>query len=170
MKIPNRADPRSFSSGSEISGTIAGEVDGDGASMKLSNGKVVNLRLAYGDAPETEKKDKDGKVTKLGQPFGPEAQQHLAKLVTGKKLTAKVIEPASEKNYWRPVVVLQADGVDVNKEMLGSGYHWPQSRTIPIEYWDAAAQGQLSKSGAMSEKNPERASKFRARLFSSIAE
>lgn len=169
LNNPKRVDPRSFSSGSEFYGAAVGMVDGDGASLKLADGKIVNVRLAYGDAHETEKKE-GGKVVKPGQPYGDKAASHLDSLIKGKNLTMRVTEPASGKNFWRPVVEVYADGVNVNKEMFKAGFYSKQKRGIPLEYWDAASQGEINQEGMYREKTVETAAEFRARMFPGMLE
>lgn len=158
---PRRADPSKFAVGHEISGRVVGQPDGDGANIQLSDGKRVATRLAYIDTPETDKPDQK----KLGQGHGKEAMQYLHGLMKGKEITAKVVEAASKKNYWRPVVELYADGKNLNAAMLESGYAWPQKKYLPKEYSQAAAKGYAS-GNIFSEYDPESPGAFRARLSS----
>lgn len=160
---PRRADPSKFSVGHEISGRVVGQPDGDGANIQLSDGKRVATRLAYIDTPETNKPDQN----KPGQPYGKEAMQYLHGLMQGKQITAKVVEAASAKNYWRPVVELYADGKNLNAAMLESGHAWPQKKYLPKEYSQAAAKGYTS-GNIFSEYDPESPGAFRARLFSGL--
>lgn len=159
-----RHDPREFATNSVITGKVRGQPDGDGANIQLSNGKWVATRLAYIDTPETDKPSHN----KPGQPYSKEAMTYLHDLMKGKEITAKVVEPASEKNYWRPVVELYADGKNLNLAMLESGYAWPQKKYMPGDYAKATAAGYSSGNGIFSKFNPETPGAFRARLFSGM--
>lgn len=159
LKDPKRADPQQFAQDSSITGRVVGQPDGDGANIQLPNGKQVAARLAYIDTPETEKIAQK----KPGQPFGKEASRYLESLMKDKEVTAKVVEPASKKNYWRPVVELYADGKNLNMAMLEAGFAWPQKRYLPLEYNQAAVKG-YGAGNIFSVFDPETPGAFRARM------
>lgn len=156
LKEPGRADPRKFSNKTELVGKVVGQPDGDGASLQLADGSKAVVRLAYIDTPETAKPGQN----KPGQPYGEAASAYLHELMKGKEIRAKIVEPATKKNYWRPVVELYAGDMNINEAMLESGYAWPQKRALAENYAIAASRG-INKRRAFSS-DQESPGKFRS--------
>lgn len=88
---------------------VVGVKDGDTVEI-LYQGHSLRVRLAHIDAPES------------GQPFGKAAKQHLSALCYGKEV--KVELSGRPDRYGRLISVLYADGVNVNRAMVRTGYAW----------------------------------------------
>ncbi len=83
----------------------------DGDTIDVLYGKsVVRVRLAHIDTPES------------GQPFGKAAKQRLSSLCYGKAV--RVERAGRPDRYGRLISVVIADGTNVNKAMVRSGYAW----------------------------------------------
>jgi endonuclease YncB( thermonuclease family) len=92
--------------------TMTGHVIGvsDGDSITVRAGEVnLKVRLAQIDAPET------------GQPWGSRSRQELQELVAGKEVMLTIMD---QDRYGRSVAQIEADGIDVNRDMIARGAAW----------------------------------------------
>lgn len=90
-------------------GIVTGVADGDTFYMQIE-GRSTRVRLAEIDAPE-----------KKGQPFGRRAEQSLRELVGKQPVT---VTWSKSDRYGRPIVQVEASGVNVNAEQVRRGYAW----------------------------------------------
>lgn len=140
----SQADPEVFAKGKTVKGVVTYVPDGDGAYLRVDGNKTVSLRLAHIDSPETEKK----KYNKSGQPYAKEAKEYLEKLIKNKEISLNIVEGASEKNKFRPVVQIEVEGKNVNLEMVAAGAAWLHKKYgVPNEYRNAHAEAQLNRRG-----------------------
>jgi endonuclease YncB( thermonuclease family) len=117
------------------------------ARVKISDGDTLTcdgekIRLCGIDAPERS------------QPFGQEAKQYLAKLLTGKTVT---LTPVGTDRYGRTVAEVKTNGSDqtVNATMARAGmaYHYAQfSRLCPhrSQIIESERKAQIDKIGVWS--------------------
>ena len=91
-----------------VTGYVTGVSDGDTFYMQI-DGKAVRMRLAQIDAPEK------------AQPFGRRAEQSLRELIGKREVRATWREA---DRYGRPIVQVEAGGVDVNAEQVKRGFAW----------------------------------------------
>jgi endonuclease YncB( thermonuclease family) len=91
-----------------LGGRVIGVSDGDSITVRSGEANL-KVRLAQIDAPET------------GQPWGTRSRQELAALVSGKEVTLVV---TGQDRYGRTIAQIQADGLDVNRDMVARGAAW----------------------------------------------
>lgn len=89
-------------------GAVTGIADGDTFYMQI-DGISTRVRLAEIDAPEKK------------QPFGRRSEQSLRELV-GKQ--AVTVTWSKSDRYGRPIVQVDAGGVNVNAEQVKRGFAW----------------------------------------------
>jgi|GEM_PF-578405 len=98
-----------------LEGQISRVSDGDTVAMITSEGKQ-RIRLASIDAPET------GKPKQAGQPYGDASRQYLAKMVDGRRITARCYE---RDHYQRHVCDLMlANNQTANRLLVEAGLAW----------------------------------------------
>jgi endonuclease YncB( thermonuclease family) len=136
--------------------------DGDTITAVCSNTKI-KVRLYGIDAPETEKRNKKtGKVTKLGQPYGKEAQEALEKKVKGQKIRLDIM--ASDR-YKRMVSIVYVDGRNANCEIVAEGWVWAYrqflDRPHASEYIVAEESARKKRLGLWQQSNPQPPWEFR---------
>lgn len=154
----SRADH--FKRGDKLDGITDAVLDGDTVYVKDGAGKKYNFRLANIDTPEVPHPEQG----KKGQPFGQEAKEMLRNAILNKQVGVRVLEPASKKNYGRPIVILDYQGQDQNLEMIRQGGAWPQKMYgIPPEYRQAFSEAQYYRRGLFADPNAVPPGKFRAR-------
>lgn len=104
--------PPPAKAGTVLTGRIVAITDGDTLTL-LTQAKgartPVKLRLAGIDAPEAR------------QPFGSAAKQRLSDLAYNKNVRAEV---SGADRYGRQLAVLHVGKLNVNAEMVASGYAW----------------------------------------------
>jgi endonuclease YncB( thermonuclease family) len=116
-----------------FSAKVVGVKDGDTVEI-LYGGYSLRVRLAHIDAPES------------GQPFGKAAKQRLAALCHGK--VVKVERAGRPDRYGRLISVLYADGVNVNRSMVRSGYAWHFTKySKDASYAEAQREARAGKRG-----------------------
>jgi endonuclease YncB( thermonuclease family) len=93
---------------SSFQGQVIRVTDGDSITVR-SGDENIKVRLAQIDAPET------------GQPWGTRSRQELAELVAGKTVTIKA---TGEDRYGRMIAQIEADGLDINRDMIARGAAW----------------------------------------------
>ncbi|SMB33134.1 conserved exported protein of unknown function (plasmid) [Sterolibacterium denitrificans] len=120
-------------------GPVTGVSDGDTFYMVI-DGERVRLRLAQIDAPEK------------AQPFGRRAEQSLRDLIGKRKVT---VTWAQADQYGRPVVQVEADGLNINAEQVRRGFAWawPRYVTDP-RLFDLQAEARAERRGLWADPNP----------------
>lgn len=93
-------------------GYVSGISDGDTFYISIE-GRSTRVRLAQIDAPEK------------AQPFGQRAEQALRELIWKQDVTVTWREADV---YGRPIVQVEAAGVNVNAEMVNRGFAWVYRR------------------------------------------
>lgn len=140
-----------------FAGTLHGEVirvaDGDTVTVLDRQKRSFRVRLAGIDAPERS------------QAFGTRARQHLAALVFRKHVS---VEHEKVDRYGRIVGKVVIDGVDVNLEMLRSGFAWhyktyeaEQNPADRAAYSHAEMDAQRARRGLWADRNPVAPWEFR---------
>ncbi|MBI2964251.1 MAG: thermonuclease family protein [Deltaproteobacteria bacterium] len=112
---PASAEPDSNPSSAPASGRTGRVIqvdDGDTVTLLIGR-EHVRIRLAEIDAPEGE------------QPYGADARQALAELLSGKTVR---LEEREHDRYGRVVARVWAGGVDVNAEIVRRGAAWVYRR------------------------------------------
>lgn len=89
-------------------GQVIRVTDGDSITVRTGE-ENIKVRLAQIDAPES------------GQPWGTRSRQELADMVAGRTIT---IKPTGKDRYDRTIAQLEADGLDVNRDMVARGAAW----------------------------------------------
>jgi micrococcal nuclease len=89
-------------------GKIVSVHDGDTVTL-LSGRKQYKIRLNEIDCPEK------------GQPYGDKARQKLASLIFGMDVRASI---SGKDRYGRFIGTISAGSLDVNAEMVKTGYAW----------------------------------------------
>jgi micrococcal nuclease len=107
----------------------------DGDTFKTYNGE--SIRLFGMDSPE------------LNQPFGPEAQAYLEKLVQGRTVSLK----RKGQSFNRSVYVVMVGSLDVNREMVRVGLAYEEPHYGKGEYKEAEAEARKAKRGVWQKKD-----------------
>jgi endonuclease YncB( thermonuclease family) len=104
-------------------GIVERIADGDTVTVITSNQTKLRIRMLGIDAPETPKGAKFP-----GQPYGPEAEAYLKRLVEGKRVTVEIY---GVDRYKRLLSTIFIDGKDINLAMIEAGlaeiYRGPKS-------------------------------------------
>ncbi len=123
--------------------------DGDTCRVKVAGGMWLNVRLAGIDAPEVASGKK-----KAGQPFGEEARNFLNNHAKGKTIQ---IRQTDLDQYNRPVVELIAEGLNINRKIVQSGfaeaYRGKTKRIDNAAYFEDEAAAKKSALGIWSQKD-----------------
>ena len=116
--------------------TVISVYDGDTITVRTT--ETIKIRLDGIDAPE------------LKQPFGQASKQALSALVFGKVITVK---PKSKDRYGRTIARLEADGIDINLQMVATGHaHWyEQYAKHDTAIQSAQAQAKTDRRGLWSD-------------------
>lgn len=114
-----------------VEGTVTRVADGDTLTIQDDNGTKLKIRLYGIDAPESEKVSKTGKVMKPGQPGGKEAHQVLVGKVMGKRVEVAIM---GSGNYKRLAGIVYWEGLDINLEMVRSGWAWGYRQYLKSPY------------------------------------
>jgi endonuclease YncB( thermonuclease family) len=93
---------------SSFEGQVIRVTDGDSITVRAGE-ENIKVRLAQIDAPET------------GQPWGTRSRQELADMVAGRTV---IIKSTGQDRYGRTIAQIEADGVDVNRDMITRGAAW----------------------------------------------
>jgi endonuclease YncB( thermonuclease family) len=94
-------------------GIVERIADGDTVTVITSNQTKLRIRMLGIDAPETPKGAKFP-----GQPYGPEAETYLKRLVEGKRVTVEIY---GVDRYKRLLSTIFIDGKDINLAMIEVG-------------------------------------------------
>ena len=92
-----------------LPGEVVRVADGETLVLKDNDGLDVKVRLFGIDAPESS------------QAYGKASTEALKELVAGKVISAKVIDI---DQYGRRVCIVEAEGINVNAQMLAEGHAW----------------------------------------------
>ena len=125
---------------STITAMVVGVKDGDTVEL-LYAGNTLRARLAHIDAPEG------------GQPFGKAAKQQLSDRCFG--MMVRVEQTSRPDRYGRLIVVLHADGVNLNRAMVSAGYAWHFTRySKDASYASAERQARAARRGLWADPVP----------------
>ena len=91
-----------------VTGFVTGVSDGDTFHVVI-DGTATRVRLAQVDAPEK------------AQPFGRRAEQALRELIWKREVA---VTWTQVDRYGRPIVEVDAQGINVNAEMVKRGFAW----------------------------------------------
>ena len=94
-------------------GMVGRVADGDTLTVITANQTKLRIRMLGIDAPETPKGTKFP-----GQPYGPEAEAYLKRLVDGKRVT---VEMYGDDRYKRLLSTMFIDRKDINPAMIEVG-------------------------------------------------
>src|SRR3569623_29714 len=97
-----------FSSAATLQGKVVHIADGDTLTVMVDH-KQVKIRLAEIDAPESR------------QDYGQRAKQALGNLVSGKVV---LVDDEGKDRYGRTIGRVHLGGVDVNADMVSTGFAW----------------------------------------------
>lgn len=92
-----------------IRGRVARISDGDTITVLTAGNRQLKVRFYGIDAPE------------LHQAFGKKAREALEKILAGREVS---VAEVNIDDYGRTVGLVRADGINVNREMVKSGYAW----------------------------------------------
>jgi micrococcal nuclease len=108
-----------------VEGTVTRVTDGDTLILVTSEGTKLKARLYGIDAPEIRHQEVPG------QPYGREARDALAELALGRKVTLEILDIDTHR---RMVGIVRVSGVDINREMVRSGFAWAYRRYLSTPY------------------------------------
>ena len=117
-------------------GDVLAVHDGDTVRVQSADGKGVSIRVYGVDCPE------------LGQPYGPEARDLTAKLLSGKRV--EIIPAQTRKSYKREVagVVLLEDMMVMQDVLISVGLAWVDNRFCKMAVCDLWRQHQADAKAA----------------------
>lgn len=118
--------------------TVISVYDGDTITVRTT--ERIKIRLDGIDAPE------------LKQPYRQESKDALSALVFGKVI---LVKPKSKDLYGRTIARLEADGVDVNLQMVATGHAWwyRQYAKNDMPLANAQAKAKAEKAGIWIDPN-----------------
>ncbi|WP_039917604.1 thermonuclease family protein [Cellvibrio mixtus] len=105
----------SFAHAESMTGKVVGVTDGDTLTVLVDGNQQHKIRLVEIDAPES------------GQPFGSQSKQALAKLTFQKNVRVDIV---GRDRYQRLLGRVYVDDIDVNRELISSGYAWAYRKYI----------------------------------------
>jgi micrococcal nuclease len=125
-------------------GIVERVADGDTVTVITSNQTKLRIRMLGIDAPETPKGTKFP-----GQPYGPEAETYLKRLVEGKRVRVEIY---GVDRYKRLLSTVFIDGKDINLAMIDVGlaeaYRGPESgNPYQVQYQAAEEVARSGKKG-----------------------
>lgn len=127
--------------------TVVNIHDGDTITVKNKSNKKIKIRMYGIDAPE------------LSQSYGKKSKQQLEKLLKNKNITYKT---ANVDNYGRTVATIYAGDINVNYEMIKSGYAWHYKHYYKSKrYSEAEKYARDNKLGLWAEDKPTPPWKYR---------
>lgn len=152
-EAPN-ISPNTTPNTGELVAQVQKVADGDTVTLRDAQHQTHRVRLAFIDAPEKK------------QPYGEAARQNLAKIVLNQQVKVKIIE---RDHYGRIVGQIQAQGLDVNYQMIQSGLAWhytqyskAQNRSEFDAYSAAQQEAQVQRLGLWAQgKNAQAPWEFR---------
>lgn len=125
-----------------IRGKVISVADGDTITILTSQKKQIKIRLYGIDTPEK------------AQAFGKQAKKFTASLVARKNVTVTVHDT---DKYGRSVGVVNVGNINVNQELLRTGYAWQYRKYCKDSFCDdwleLEKRAQVSRVGLWSDKN-----------------
>jgi endonuclease YncB( thermonuclease family) len=135
--------------GRTVEGTVRAVYDGDTVLLATRGASRLKVRLYGIDAPETNKQDRPG------QPYGDLSRQTLKYKISGRRVTAEIIDI---DQYKRAVAVVRYDRRDINREMVSEGMAWAYRRYLQgayaSEYIGAESLARSRRAGLWRESKP----------------
>jgi endonuclease YncB( thermonuclease family) len=140
-KLEELAQARSAKQqGKTIEGKVVGISDGDTFKILADGNQTIKVRLHGIDAPEKK------------QDYGNQAQQKLSELIFSKQVQ---VVKKNEDRYGRLVGVVYVGGLNVNEELLRTGYAWHYHEYDKSEQWETLQQQAMKKrSGLWQQRDP----------------
>ena len=130
-----------------VSCRVVGVSDGDTLTCLAAGNQQIKVRLNQIDAPEK------------GQAFGQAAKRKLSSLVHGRQVQLRT---EGLDKYGRTIAEVFSGSLNVNKEMVRSGYAWAYREYVrDNEYLRLEEQTRRASRGLWSEPNPIYPSEFR---------
>lgn len=128
---------------------VYGVSDGDTIRVRCGDGDQLKVRLAEIDAPEK------------AQAFGKAAKDQLSDLVYGYDVSLEVVDT---DRYGRIVALVEANGINVNRQMLQLGMAWCYTQYAKHD-WCAQSQtsAQSAKIGLWAAPEPTPPWEYRRR-------
>jgi endonuclease YncB( thermonuclease family) len=131
--------------------------DGDTITVSPADGGQFFVCRLYGiDAPETHHRSMPG------QPNGNEATKELKELILGQTVE---VTTTGAKTYNREVCLIKKDGIDINLEMVKTGYAWAYKqylkRPYASEFIEAEREAREKRLGLWKDNNPTPPWEFR---------
>ncbi len=121
-----------------LKGKITRVSAGDTVILLDSDNTQHTIRLHGIDAPET------------GQPYGNKSKEYLSDLIAGKTVTVDV---KGLDQYKRTLGVIYLGEVNINAEMVRSGYAWNYKYSKDKYYIKLQEKAKAEKKGLWKEKN-----------------
>ncbi|MGA7105432.1 MAG: thermonuclease family protein [Candidatus Deferrimicrobiaceae bacterium] len=150
--VPSCTSPRT------VDGEVTRAIDGDTLTLTTREGTKLRVRLYGIDAPEVRHEEL------AGQPYGKEARSALAALALGRKVTVEIVDIDA---YRRTVGIVHRSGVNINLEMVRSGYAWAYRRYLSApyasRYLDAEREARGKRLGLWKDANPDPPWEFKRR-------
>jgi endonuclease YncB( thermonuclease family) len=141
-----------------VEGEVTRVIDGDTVTLTTREGTKLRVRLYGIDAPEVRHEEI------AGQPFGNEARAALKTLVLGRRVTVEIVDIDAHR---RMVGIVHRSGMDINLEMVRSGYAWAYRRYLSApyasRYLDAEREARGKRLGLWKEANPDPPWEFKRR-------
>ncbi len=148
----------SCASSRTVEGEVTRVIDGDTVTLTTREGTKLRVRLYGIDAPEVRHE----KIA--GQPFGNEARSALKALVLGRGVTVEIVDIDAHR---RMVGIVHRSGMDINLEMVRSGYAWAYRRYLSApyasRYLDAEREARGKRLGLWKDANPDPPWEFKRR-------
>ncbi len=157
----------SFARGSirTVTGTVTKVSDGDTIHVTTPEQTKLKVRLYGIDAPETAKTNRNGFISKPGQPYAKESWKALVSKVMWKNVRLDIIDI---DRYRRMVCMVWIDDRNINLEMVREGYAEAYIEYLKEpyrpEFISAQEEAQSAKRGIWSLPDYERPSAFKKRL------
>ncbi len=132
-----------------VEGEVSRVIDGDTVTLATREGTKLRVRLYGIDAPEVRHEKM------AGQPYGKEAKEALTALALGRRVTVEIVDIDV---HGRMVGIVHRSGVDINLEMVRSGYAWAYRRYLSSpyasRYLDAEREARGRRLGLWKDANP----------------
>ena len=150
--VPSCASPRT------VEGEVTRVIDGDTITLATREGTKLRVRLYGIDAPEVRHEERPG------QPYGNEARAALKGLALGRRVTVEIVDTDAHR---RMVGIVYRSGMDINLEMVRTGYAWAYRRYLSApyasRYLDAEREARGKRLGLWKEANPDLPWEFKRR-------
>ena len=148
-----------------VTGTVTKVSDGDTIHVTTPEQTKLKVRLYGIDAPETTKTDRQGFISKPGQPYSRESWKALVSKVMWKHVRLEIIDI---DRYRRMVCMVWIDDRNLNHEMVREGYAEAYIEYLKEPYrsdfLSLQQDAQVAKRGIWSLPDYKRPSDFKRRL------